>query len=136
MKNSSDVLYNVLKYNFYSILLISKKHPIDVNVLFQYIPDWVDSEGYYDENEGLFSSDLIGGMLEDILGNLDVMVNFIVQVFKKGEDLSMMVVNSNIYSEEMIKDFTDTYNLILSGILHKDLSCDIESIFENASNHP
>lgn len=41
-----------------------------------------------------------------------------------------MVISLDSYFEDMVNDFTDTYSLILSKILPKDLSSDMIDIFD------
>ena len=121
-----------MKYDFYSILLISKKYPLDVSVIFQYVPDWIAYDGIKkNEKNELLSSEISDNVIDSLLGDKDDLIaKFIVQIFQTDENYTMLIVNSNNYSDGMIKDFVDTFNLILSEIIHKESFSNISSVFE------
>ena len=50
------------------------------------------------------------------------------ELFQNGDKYSVMIVNSNKYSEKMVKDFKDVYELILSNIICSDLSDDLNNL--------
>ena len=132
MEHSSNIIYGALKYDFYSILLISKKYPLDVSVIFQYVPDWIAYDGIKeDEKNELLSSEISDNVIDSLLGDKDDLIaKFIVQIFQTDENYTMLIVNSNNYSDGMIKDFVDTFNLILSEIIHKESFSNISSVFK------
>ena len=132
LEHSSNIIYGALKYDFYSILLISKKYPLDVSVIFQYVPDWIAYDGIKkNEKNELLSSEISDNVIDSLLGDKDDLIaKFIVQIFQTDENYTMLIVNSNNYSDGMIKDFVDTFNLILSEIIHKESFSNISSVFE------
>ena len=128
---SSNIIYNVLKYNYYPIFLISTKYGFDVDIIFQYVPEWISYDVVDNENIGLFSSEGTGDIINDLLGNTDNLIaEFIVQMFQKGEDYSLMFVYSNDHSYKMVEDFAETYNQILSNIINADMTSDLSSILK------
>ena len=131
IQNSSGIVYNVLKYNYYPIILISTKYGFDVDIIFQYVPEWISYDIVDNENIGFFSSEGTGDIINDLLGSTDNLIaEFIVQMFQKGEDYSLMFVYSNEHSYKMVEDFADTYNRILSNIINADMSSDLSSILK------
>ncbi len=132
---SSNIVYNALKYNYYPIFLISTKYGFDVDIIFQYVPEWISYDVVDDESIGLFSSEGTGDIINDLLGSTDNLIaEFIVQMFQKGEDYSLMFVYSNDHSYKMVKDFADTYNLVLSNIINADMTSDLSSILKKDFN--
>ena len=128
LNHSSNIVYGATKYNYYPILLISKEYPIDFTVLFQYVPDSIVYDGFNDGDDSIFSSEIIDDIINDLLTSLDDLIaEFIVQLFQKGENYSLMIVNSNNYSDKMIKDFKNTYESVLSNIISTDMSSDLRS---------
>ena len=92
------------------------------------MPDWVSYDGI-NYNDEMLSTNLVDDILDEILEKQnDLMANFIVQVFQKGENYSMMIVNSNNYSNEMIQKFKNTFELILSNIINGDMSSKLENL--------
>ncbi|WP_296884654.1 hypothetical protein [uncultured Methanobrevibacter sp.] len=45
-----------------------------------------------------------------------------------------MFVYSNDHSYKMVKDFADTYNLVLSNIINADMTSDLSSILKKDFN--
>lgn len=58
------------------------------------------------------------------------MANLVVQIFQKDDKYSIMFVNSNKYSDKMIKDFNDILTSILLNIIHSDMTSNLNSIFK------
>ena len=128
IKDSSKNIFGVTKYDFYPLLLLYQKYPLTTEVIFQYVPDWVSYDGI-NYNDEMLSTNLVDDILDEILEKQnDLMANFIVQVFQKGENYSMMIVNSNNYSNEMIQKFKNTFELILSNIINGDMSSKLENL--------
>ena len=128
IKYSSKNIFGVTKYDFYPLLLLYHKYPLTTVVIFQYVPDWVSYDGI-NYNDEMLSTNLVDDILDEILEKQnDLMANFIVQVFQKGENFSMMIVNSNNYSNEMIQKFKNTFELILSNIINGNMSSKLENL--------
>ncbi len=129
MEHLSDRVYGAIKYDFYPVLLLFQKYPLDAEVIFQFVPNWVNYDGVNEDSSEIFSFDSSDDFLGDFLSNLnDLIAEFIVQVFQNGDKYSVMIVNSNKYSEKMVKDFKDVYELILSNIICSDLSDDLNNL--------
>lgn len=105
---------------------------VDVSVIFQYVPDWIAYDGIKeDEKNEFLSSEISDNVIDNLLGDKDDLIaKFIVQIFQTDENYNMLIVNSNNYSEKMITDFVDTFNLILSEIIHKEPFSNISSVFK------
>ena len=135
LEYSSDIVYNVLKYNYYPLFLIAQRYGFDVNVIFQYVPKWISYDVIDDENIGINSSEGTGELINDLLESTDKLIaEFIVQMLENDENYSLMFVYSNEYSDKMVKDFADTYNLVLSNILNADMSSKLSSISKKDFN--
>ena len=135
LEYSSDIVYNVLKYNYYPLFLIAQRYGFDVNVIFQYVPKWISYDVIDDENIGINSSEGTGELINDLLESTDKLIaEFIVQMLENDENYSLMFVYSNEYSDKMVKDFADTYNLVLSNILNADMSSKLSSISKKDLN--
>ena len=95
------------------------------------MPEWISYDVVDNENIGLFSSEGTGDIINDLLGNTDNLIaEFIVQMFQKGEDYSLMFVYSNDHSYKMVEDFAETYNQILSNIINADMTSYLSSILK------
>jgi hypothetical protein len=122
MENMADLVYGVSRHNYYPLLLLYQKYSFEVNTLFQFVPNWIadDLNDYNDEiTEKIFNQ---------VLDNYDdYLMELLVQVYQNGDDYTLIITNSNSYSEKMINDLKDTYIRVLSNIIHSDLSLDINT---------
>ncbi|WP_407461521.1 condensation domain-containing protein, partial [Methanobrevibacter sp.] len=127
--HASDMVYGAIKYDYYPLILTFKDYPIDATVIFQFIPDWISYDVIDGENSVVFSSDFMDDFLEEVLGNMDeLLAEFIVQIFKNGDNYSVLIVNANKYSDKMVEEFKDILESILSNIVHEELSTDLNDI--------
>ena len=132
LEHSSNIIYSATKHNFYPLLLLYQKYPIDSTVIFQYVPDWIEYDIIDEENSEILASEFMGSFINDSLGDIDDLIaEFIVQIIKKDGNYSIMIVNSNKYPEEMIKDFKNVYETILSNIINASLSSDLNSLMDD-----
>lgn len=128
LEHSSSRIYGALKYDYYPLFLMVQKYGLDITVLFQYVPEWISYDILGGKEGGMFSSEFMGGIIKDIVGNFeDLIAEFIVQIIHDGDSYNLLIVNSNNYSDEMVKEFKDTYESILSYIISADRSSDIVS---------
>lgn len=126
--HASDVVYGAIKYDYYPLILTFKDYPIDASVIFQFIPDWI-SYDVIDGESSIFSSDFMDDFIGGLLGNMDeLLAEFIVQIFRNGDNYSVLIVNANKYSDKMVEEFKDILESILSKVVHEDLSSDLKDI--------
>lgn len=131
-EHSSSRIYGALKYDYYPLFLMVQKYGLDITVLFQYVPDWISYDILGGKKGGIFSSEFMEDIIEDIVGNFeDLIAEFIVQVIYDGDNYNLLIVNSNNYSDKMVKEFKDTYESILSYIISADRSSNIISALKN-----
>lgn len=131
MEHSSNLIYGAIKYSFYPLLLLYQKYPLDTAIIFQYVPNWVNYDGIKEKNSEILSSEIVDDIVNDLVGNIDdLMANLVVQIFQKDDKYSIMFVNSNKYSDKMIKDFNDILTSILLNIIHSDMTSNLNSIFK------
>ena len=133
VEHSSDVFYGATKYNFYPILSLYKKYGLDTpSIVFQYVPEWINYDGFKEQDDEGLSSEFGSDVLSDIVENIDELpIDFVVQIFQNGENYSIMIANSNKFSKEMIEDFTVTFESILSNMIHMDLESDLSGILKD-----
>ncbi len=133
MEHSSDMLYGALKYNYYPLILIYQKYGLDTpSVIFQFVPDWISYDIIKEQNEEDSSSNLSNGVLDDIVSIVgELPIDFVVQIFQNGERYSMMIANSNKFSNKMIVDFKNIYCTILANIVHQDMTSDLSSTLKD-----
>ena len=122
MENMADLVYGVSRHSYYPLLMLYQKYSFKVNTLFQFVPNWIadDFNDFKDER----TKEIFNKVLSQ---SGDYLMELFVQVYQNGDDYSLIVSNSNNYSEKMINEFKDTYMKVLSNIIHSDLSLDIES---------
>ncbi|MBQ2613108.1 MAG: amino acid adenylation domain-containing protein, partial [Methanobrevibacter sp.] len=123
MDYMSNVIYDVMKYNYYPFRLLSNEYGIDSSILFQFIPDWIGDGEEMDESESVY-----GGMLEDAD---DLISDFGVDVIQKGKEYWLNIVYSDKYSKDMVNRFIESYELILHEILTADQLSDINYISQS-----
>ena len=130
---SRDVFYGATKYNFYPILSLYKRYGLDSpSIIFQYVPEWINYDGFNDQDDEGLSSEFGGNVLNDIIENIEELpIDFVVQIFQKGETYSIMIANSNKFSKAMIEDFKVTFESILSNIIHMGVESDLISILKD-----
>ena len=112
----SDLVYDVMKYNYYPFRVLSKEYDIDSGILFQFMPEWIN-----DENEG--DAVLINDMITDMD---DLISDFSADIIQKGEKYKLNIVYSDKYSKGMVERFAQSYKLILHQIISVDQLSDID----------
>ena len=120
----SNSVYDVMKYNYYPFRLLASKYGIDSNIVFQFIPDWFKN----DTGE----SDFDKYVKEDIITDMDDLINdFSVNVIQKGDDYSLSIRYSNKYSKDLIKRFSESFNIILNELINVSKLSEINYITSN-----
>ena len=111
MSNVSDLVYGVMKYNYYPFRLLANNYDVNSDIIFQYVPDWIQNQGTYDNEEN--------NLLEVISSDL------IAEILNKGDGYLLKIKYSDKYSLEFIRRFTETYELILHDMLDVNSLSDI-----------
>ena len=119
LDSMSDLTYKTMQYNYYSFRLLANKYNIDSNILFQYQPDWFNSEF----NTDLFNKDLIEN-------SSDLISDFAADVIQKNDQYILNITYSDKYSKNTAEKFIKTFKLILSQILDVNELSEINYITE------
>ncbi len=114
MKYTFNLIYGVMKHNYYPFRLIANDYDINSNMIFQYIPNWIGNTN----NQG-------GELIEDVLG---ITNDFVCDVTEKDNGYDLNFRYSDRYSLQTIKSFAKTYNLILQEMIHAEELSDISFI--------
>ena len=96
----ADTVYGVLRHNYYPILLLYQKYDFEVNILFQYVPNWI-------------TDDFTEGIAE-------------IESINSEEIYKLFITHSNRFSDKMVEDFKNMYMTILSNIINADTSSDLK----------
>ena len=124
----ADTVYGVLRHSYYPILLLYQKFDFEVNILFQYVPNWIADDFAEDiEIENINSEEIYNYVLNEFSDNL---TEFFVQVYRNGDDYTLFITHSNKYSDKMVEDFKDMYMSILSNIINADISSDLSDVLK------
>ena len=115
----SNMIYGVMRYNYYPFRLLANKYDIKSDIIFQFLPEWVRDNNDLDETiKNVDEKDLIEAM-GDFIADLSV------EVIQRGNDYLLSVVYSDKYSSDFIDRFVKSYKLILNDILGVGDLCDI-----------
>ena len=95
-----------------------------VNILFQYVPNWVadDFTGDNVKIENIDSEEINKYILNNFS---DYLTEFFVQVYQIEDDYKLFITHSNKYSDELVEDFKNMYITILSNIINSDISANL-----------
>lgn len=110
-----------MRHSYYPILLLYQKYDFEVNILFQFVPNWIADDFTEDIGNigGINSDEIINYVLNEFS---DYLTEFFVQVYQNGEDYELFITHSNKFSDNMVDDFKNMYSSILSKIIHSDTS--------------
>ena len=120
MDYMSDLIYDVMKYDYYPFRLIANEYNVNSNILFQFIPDWIEGNNVNGEDSSQFIEENIFQSI--LVSNGD----FSADVLQKGEDYSIRVSYSDRYSKDFIEHFVYAYKLIAEQIINANELGDIE----------
>ena len=125
MKDMADAVYGISRHSYYPIVLLYQKYDFEVNILFQFVPNWIADD--FNNVEGI---DDIGS--EEIMNHIlnfhgDQITEFFVQIYQNGENYRLIITNSNKYSNNLIEDFKETYTSILSNIINANLHSNLNT---------
>ena len=118
----SNMIYGVMKHNYYPFRLLAKKYDIDSSIMFQFMPDWTKGK---EEIE----SPLEDSLYHDLLKSMDELIaDLSVGVIQKGQNYNLRIVYSEKYSRDFINNFMESYKLILHDIIKVNELRDINYI--------
>ena len=113
----SDLIYTVMKYNYYPFRFLANEYDVNSNILFQYFPSWIDLSE---------DTDYIDEIYDDIVGEMgDVISDLIVQVVQEKDKYNISISYSDKYSPYLVQQLIDSYELILNDIIKVEKLSDI-----------
>jgi hypothetical protein len=126
IEHIADNVYGITRHSYYPILLLYQRYNFEVNILFQFVPNWIadDFNGIVDI-EGIDSEEIINYILNNYN---DYLTEFFFQIYQNGDDYRFRIVNSKKYPEKMINEFVDTYISILSNIINSDMNSNLSTL--------
>ena len=110
MNSMFDKVYNVMKYDYYPFRFLANEFNLNLDVIFQFKPDWFKNN-YVNQSTDIVDID---SLIQDMS---DLISDFVCEVIQMGDDYRLRITYSNKYSEAMIKRFSQVFNLILSQII-------------------
>uniref|UniRef100_UPI00388EE4B4 amino acid adenylation domain-containing protein n=1 Tax=Methanobrevibacter sp. TaxID=66852 RepID=UPI00388EE4B4 len=117
----SDLIYKVMRYNYYPFRVLAKEYGIDSNILFQFMPRWVNGDIKNVDDDDLKLSEMVQKE-----SNLNT--EFSVNVIQTSDGYDLSVTYSDKYSSDFVKRFINSYMLVLQEIIHVDSLSDINYI--------
>ena len=122
----ADTVYGVLRHSYYPILLLYQKYDFVVDILFQYVPNWIADDFTADivEIENINADEIYNYILNRFS---DFLTELLVQVYQNGDDYTLFITHSNKYSDKMVEDFKNMFITILLNIINADTSSSILS---------
>ncbi|WP_407432088.1 AMP-binding protein, partial [Methanobrevibacter sp.] len=119
----ADLIYNVIRYNYYPFRLLAKEHNINSSIIFQFLPDWIieNNENEIDIPVEINENEFISQM-DDLIADLSV------EVIQKDKNYILNVRYSNKYSKELMESFAKSYKLILNNLFAVNKLSDINYI--------
>ena len=122
MENMADTVYGISRHSYYPILLLYQKYNFEVNILFQFVPNWIADD--FINVDDIDSGEIMNHVLNSYS---DYLTEFFVQIYQNGDDYRLIITNSNKYSNKLIEDFKDTYISILLNIINTDLDSNLNA---------
>ncbi|WP_295616213.1 D-alanine--poly(phosphoribitol) ligase subunit DltA [uncultured Methanobrevibacter sp.] len=115
VEDMSNLIYNVLRYNYYPYRNLIFDHELDMEILFQFFPAWLNKD------------DLFYNVDNKIIDNIvDFNMDLIMNVNQKDDGYTLNAQYSSKYSKSTINRFMETYNRVLSQMMCVEKLSDIE----------
>ena len=125
MEYMSGLVYDVMKYNYYPFRLLAKEYGIDSSILFQFMPEWIDSDDTdYSEFESM-QEDNDSESVENLINDLSI------DIVQKGKSYLIYIQYSARYSEDVMNRFVESYKSILSQIICVDKLSEINYVSDS-----
>ena len=125
MEYMSDLVYDVMKYNYYPFRLLAKEYGIDAGILFQFMPDWIsDDDTDYSEFESM-QEESEPESVENLSNDLSI------DIIQEGKSYSISLQYSAKYSGDMMNRFAESYKSILSQIICVDKLSEINYVSDS-----
>ena len=124
MGDVADTVYGVLRHSYYPILLLYQKYNFEVNILFQYVPNWIADEFIEDvvSIKDMDSEEIMNYVLNNFS---DYLTEFFFQIYQNGDDYTLFITHSKKYSDKLVEDLKNMFMSILSNIINADISSDL-----------
>ena len=120
MENMADTVYGISRHSYYPILLLYQKYNFEVNILFQFVPNWIADD--FINVDDIDSGEIMNHVLNSYS---DYLTEFFVQVYQIGDDYKLFITHSNKFSDKLVEDFKNMYITILSNIINSDISANL-----------
>ena len=85
----ADTVNRTLRYSYYPILQLYQRYDFEVNILFQFVPNWI-ADDYIDMGD--FASEEITNLVLDKFH--DFLSEFFVQIYQNGDDYRIIFTKS------------------------------------------
>jgi hypothetical protein len=120
----ADTVYGVLRHSYYPILLLYQKYNFEVNILFQYVPNWIADEFIEDvvSIKDMDSEEIMNYVLNNFS---DYLTEFFFQIYQNGDDYTLFITHSKKYSDKLVEDLKNMFMSILSNIINADISSNL-----------
>ena len=113
VEDVSNLIYDVMKYNFYPFRLLVSEYNIDSHVIFNYLPEWINHRRDFDSTLMIEEEELIKNMN-------DLAADFHFELIKNDEKFVLRIIYSDRYSGDFVKRFSESYNLVLQEMICAD----------------
>lgn len=109
--NTASLIYDVMRYNYYPFRLLAKEFNINSDILFQFIPEWINNS---ESNE-----DISNDGENDIITQRDSSIaDFIVEVVQSSQNYNLNIMYCDKYSKGFVEHFAESYKLILQQTIN------------------
>jgi amino acid adenylation domain-containing protein len=105
MNSMSDLIYKVVRYNYYPFRMLAEEYVLDANILFQFLPNWIT----HDEDDEI-------PVIDADIDFEDLISDFAFYIQENDDDYTLNVLYSKKYSDEFVKRFAQSYISILREI--------------------
>ena len=117
----SDLVYGVMKYNYYPFRLLANDYNVDSSIMFQYFPNWISDD--------LEDTDYVSDIMDEVIEDMDDVIGDMVVYVNQGIDnYELLITYSDKFSNEFIERFAQSYKLILHDIINVDKLSEINYI--------
>ena len=113
MENTSSLIYDAMRYNYYPFRLLANEYNINLDILFQFLPEWIGNNEEFDKNNSLNDNE------NKIITQRDNQIaDLIVEVAPSGEEYNLNITYCDKFSKNFVEHFAKSYKLILQQIIN------------------
>ena len=131
ISKTSETVYKEVKYSYYPIFKLYQKYNFEVKILFQFLPDWVNTD-IFSEEEDLPTLDIVNDIIKDYN---DAIADFFVQIYQIDGEYIFTFFNSNKFSEELCTEFKDTFISVLNNIIHMNPKSNLSTVLKEDNDN-